>query len=531
MTDFVREVRLLSRIQLLRFAGINSLIHGHDRKQRLRALGVTAIWLLIGCLAALYPVVFVWTLSEVGAMDVIPRAYALVIAMITLMTIVMKGPQLIFGGGDTEQLRAMPVRTGAIVLSRMLAVLVPEVLLALLVAVPTAIACASCGMEAGQAARLAAALLFIPAIPTALALLIGVAVSYVTRRLRHRALVSGVLSIALLVGVMGIAVGLGFGAGTGAMTDAMLMVLFGRFADLLAGLYPPADWVAQAAQGSASAFIWLAVTALIALGAAGVLSALGFGRIVDALSSSGAKRASRAGRMRRRPPLMALLSKEALRLVSSGVYMMNVLVGHIMVLLSAAAVLMIDVRPYLPVLALLPEWGGQLYALLPLLPALMAAMAPLTACAVSLEGEQMELMRAMPVSMRTWLGAKLLLDLAIAVPALLLSCAVFCVRLALTPAQCLLMMIYPLCTAAFSGVFSLMMNLCFPKFDWTQETQVVKQGVAVFLSMLVGMLSQIAVGLIAVITGLGAVVVWIAAGVQAALAAAGFAWMCHWRMP
>ena len=53
MTDFVREVRLLSRIQLLRFAGINSLIHGHDRKQRLRALGVTAIWLLIGFIAAL----------------------------------------------------------------------------------------------------------------------------------------------------------------------------------------------------------------------------------------------------------------------------------------------------------------------------------------------------------------------------------------------------------------------------------------------------------------------------------------------
>ena len=253
--------------------------------------------------------------------------------------------------------------------------------------------------------------------------------------------------------------------------------------------------------------------------------------LMDALSASGARRAARAGRMRRRSPVMALFGKEAMRLVSSGVYMMNVLVGHVMVLLAAVAVIVIDVRPYMKMVALLPDLGGQLHALLPLLPALMVCMVPLTACTISLEGKQMELVRAMPVSMRTWLGAKLLLDLALAVPVLLVSCAVFCVRLSLSPAQCALMMVYPLCAAAFSGVFSLMMNLCFPRFDWTQEVQVVKQGAAVLLSMLGGMLVQMAVGLGAVFSGQGMVVVSLAAAVQALLAGLGFVWMCHWRMP
>ena len=53
----------------------------------------------------------------------------------------------------------------------------------------------------------------------------------------------------------------------------------------------------------------------------------------------------------------------------------------------------------------------------------------------------------------------------------------------------------------FTGVFGLAVNLRFPKFDWNEEAQVVKNGVPVVLTMLVGILVPLGVGALGVYTG------------------------------
>ena len=525
------ELGLLLRIQAYRFCGVNALIHGHDRRQRRRAMGALCLGILIVAMAVGYSTMFSLMLCDLGAADVLPLLLALISAGVTFVVVGMTGPERIFGGKDAPTLRAMPVRTSAIVLSRMTGVLLPELALALLMGVPTAIVYAVHGAGAAAGMRLVLAVCFAPAIPAAAALLLGTFIARLTLRMRHRALFTAVLSISLTGLILYGTFAMSFAAGRGTLTESMVLVMLGRFSQLLSGLYPPADWVAGAAQGQAGAWLWLIGTAALALLVTLVLATRGFARINDGLSAGTARGRRETRRIRAASPLRSLYRKERMRYLSSVTYLMNTSVGWLMLLMATSALCVVDVRPYLSMLAMVPHVGSQLLWLLPLVPALLGGMACPTACSISMEGKQIELMRALPVRMRHWLGAKLLLHLTLAVPCIALCALVTALRLRLSAGQAALMVAYPLSASLMVGMCGLALNLRFPRFDWTQDVQAVKNGLSVLLTMLTGMLVPIGVGALALWLCAAPVVLGAACAVQLAAAAALGALLLRARMP
>ncbi|MGN0760052.1 MAG: hypothetical protein ACI4MU_12755 [Candidatus Ventricola sp.] len=525
------ELGLLLRIQAYRFCGVNALRHGHDKRQRRRAMGALCLGLGLAAMAAGYSAMFALMLAQIGAADAIPQILAMAAAAIALVVVMTKGPELIFGGQDVASLRAMPVRTGTIVLSRMIGVLLPLLGTALLMGVPAAIVYAMNGAGAAAGVRLVLALCFVPAVPAALALLAGTVIARLTLRMRHRSIVAAALSIVLVLAVLGGTFAMGFAAERGTLTESMMLVLLGRFTQLLAGLYPPADWVAAAAKGSAAAWLWLAGTAFAALLATLVLATLGFARISDGLSAGTARGRSDIRRIRAVSPLRSLYRKERMRYLSSTIYLMNTSVGWLMLLMAAGALCFVDVKPYLSLLSAVPGVGGQLLWLLVLVPTVLGGMACPTACSISMEGKQMELMRALPVRMRHWLGAKMLLHLTLAVPSILVFALIAVLRLGLSAGQTAMLVLYPLSASLMNGVCGLVLNLHFPRFDWTQDTQAVKQGMSVLLAMLIGMLVPIGVGALGIWLGTVPVVLGVACAVQLAAAAGLWGLATRMRMP
>ena len=77
----------------------------------------------------------------------------------------------------------------------------------------------------------------------------------------------------------------------------------------------------------------------------------------------------------------------------------------------------------------------------------------------------------------------------------------------------------------------LALNLRFPRFDWTQDVQAVKNGLSVLLTMLTGMLVPIGVGALALWLCAAPVVLGAACAVQLAAAAALGALLLRARMP
>lgn len=525
------RLALLLRIQAYRFCGLNSLIHGHDKRQRLRALGTLAAALLLAAMAAGYSALFAVQLAEMGAAALIPRAFALAVGLLSLAAVALIGPQQLFGGNDLPSLRAMPVRTGEIVLSRLLAVLLGEAAFALLIGVPAGIVYALHGAGAAGGVRLALALLLIPAIPTALALAIGVLAAWLARGFRHRELMIAVLNIALFVAIMAGVSAFSVSAARGTITESAMLLFMRRFSDLLAGLYPPADWAAQAAAGQAGAWLPLTASAALALMLLTAASTALFARVADGLAAGERGKRGRAREIAPRPPLISLYLKELRRYASSSIYLMNTSVGWLMLLLATGFVAVTDVREMVELIrAALPE-NLPLFALLPLIPALMAGMSATTGCAISMEGRQMETMRAFPVAMRDWLGAKLLLSLTSAVPALALCGAVLTAKLGLRAAEALLLVLYPLSGALLFGVLGLLYNLLFPRFDWEKEMNVVKNSLSVTLTVLTGMLLPIGVGALAVCSGRAQAVMVSFCVAQTLAAGLIFFRLTRWKMP
>lgn len=531
MTDRVHEIALLLRIQLFRLGGVNSLIHGHDRRQRRRALGVMGISLLLCAMAAAYSGMIAFALAQMGAGEMIPQVLALAGAMLTLAVMLMKGPEWIFGGGETLTLRAMPVRTSSIVISRVLGVMGPEIGFALLIGTPAAAVLVQHGWNVGFGVRLILALCLIPAIPMAVGLLLGIVVAHVTLRLRHRALAGALLSGAFVLAGMYGAFSLGFAAESGRLTDAMMLVLTRRFAQLLTGLYWPADWTLRAAQGEAGAWLLLTSTAALALAALCAFATIGFERVCDGLNSGSVRRkVKRAGR-HSKSPLFALYEKEWARYTSSSVYMMNTAMGWVIYAVMTAAVCLMEMDWILAMIAGAGVLVGDILLLIPLIPGMLAGMSETTAAAISLEGRQMDWMRAAPVRMCDWLGAKLLVNMTLAVPVSLLCGALVSWRLSLGAVGSALMVLFPMLSALLVGEIGLMMGLCFPRFDWENETQVVKNGLATTLTILMAMVFPLVIGGLALwINDIGRVMMAVCAA-YALMSVVLWRALCRMRMP
>lgn len=500
MRERMRETALLLRIQLCRLGGVNSLIHGHDRRQRRRAVATLALTLMLAVMAAGYSAGLAAALAEAGAAGAIPQVFALALSALALSAVMLKGPEAVFGGRDVPALRAMPVAAGSIVASRFAALLGSELVFALLIGLPAAIVY---GLSAGAAAGvwLVLALCLLPAVPTAAALAVGTLALRLTLRMRGRAAASAVLQIALFAAIMAVAGAIVVAGIRGRMTQSMVLLMLGRAERLLSGFYPPADWAARAAAGEAGAWLPLAGTALLALSAMLAVCTAGFGRIADALEQGAPAKRGRAAVGRRRSPLAALYVKELRRYASCSIYLMNTLVGWLMYAMLTLAVCVTDASALLAALARIPGVGQRVLSFLPLVPALMAGMSATTSCSISMEGRQMDTLRAMPVRRRDWLGAKLLLSLTVAMPPIVLCGAALSARLRLGAGLTAAMLLAPLANALLTGAVGLALNLRFPRLDWEKEVEAVKQGASVLLTLLIGMLVPLACGAAMVLWG------------------------------
>lgn len=489
----IRETALLLRIQLCRLGGINSLLHGHDPRQKRRALGTLALCLMLVLMASGYSLMLAMMLADVGAVGMIPQVFVLALTALAFMSVMLKGPEMLFGGSDVSALRAMPVASGSIVASRMIALLAAEMVFAVLIGVPAAVVYGLHGGFAGGA-RLALALLLIPALPMAAALALGTLLARLTLSMRHRALLTAVLNVALFVAIMALCGVLTAAGLQGRLTKSVMLAMMGRFDRLLTGLYPPADWTAQAAAGSGGALALLAAVSLGALALMTLAATAGFARLADALGMAApAARASvRTGRPK--SPLRALYGKEVRRFTSSTIYMMNASAGLLILAMATVAVCVMDLRPALALLDAVPAARGKLPGLLTLAAMLLAGMSGTTSCSISMEGRQMETLRAMPVRRKDWLGAKLLLQMTLSAPVFALCGAVLALRLRLSAAQGALLILAPVAYSLVMGVVGLALNLRFPRLDWEREVEAVKNGFSVLLTILTGMLVPLGIG-------------------------------------
>ena len=459
---------LLLKIQLLGLFGINKTLHADPAKAKrtlaLAALVVAAVVLF----ASAYSAGVAQGLVQIGLAEAVPLVAVLVGAIAGAVAAFLKTNGVLFGFKDYDLVMSLPVPTSSVVLSRIASLYAMSLLFGVLVMVPAfAVYASAAGVSAVGVACMALSIVLAPLLPLAAAVVLAVLIAAVSSRFKHANVAVIVLTLA-----------------------ATLAAVFGSFA--LSGQSDDLAATAGIVQGDLVQFAAFAAVNIAAAAAVFALVVRLFVPVNSLLMSSRPRGTfsfdgDKGAGAKSSTPFRALMVKELRLLAATPIYFMNACIGYVLVLVAAVAVAVGSATGMLSLDLLPPAYAPFVGALLPWALAFFCAISSTTAASVSLEGSARWLMLTAPVSPATVLGAKVAVNLAIAVQCLAVSAVLMAVSLPLDALSVAALFAVPLAASMLAACLGLALDARSPKYDWTSVYEPVKRGVPVFAVIMIGM--------------------------------------------
>ncbi len=481
MKKFFALLKVSIKAMLLTSSGV-----GRGKKKK-AASGVGAILLIafLGLyLSGVYSFMLMSVLAEVG-MEVLVFTFMGIAALVgglLFTTFAVKG--VVFGGKDNDLLLSMPVSSTMLMASRVIAIYLENLVFSFFVLLPAGVACAvltqhGVGRDPLFWLRLLLAALFLPLLDTALSVLLGALVAFLSAKVSKGKVLGQNIVMALYL----------------AAVFYFCFNLNGMIEDLAAnaaGIRESLTWAAPLVwMGEGILGDWgrlLAFMACCAVPFALVVFGLGkvYRKAVTAFAARSARNDYKLTAQTASGQKKALLMKEASRFFGTPMYFWNCGLGLVMLLAAgvAALVMMGDLRG---TIAQFAQQGLEL----PVLPlAALVVFFCLGTCAISapsfsLEGKAIWILREAPVTENTLVVIKTGFQLMLTLPCALIGVVCISIALALPPVEALALLGASVLFAVGHACFGTLMGLAFPKMDAANEAIVVKQSLAVVLTLFI----------------------------------------------
>lgn len=404
---------------------------------------------------------------------------------------------VVFGGRDNDLLLSMPVSTTALMASRVAAIYLENLLFSLFVLAPAGAVCAfmtqsGVGHSLLFWVRLLIAVVALPLLDTALSVLLGALVAFLSARVTRGALGQNIVMGIYMAAVFWFAFNL----------NGMIQGLAENAAGVKESLSwaAPMLWMADGILGDWGKL--LAFTACCIIPFALVVFGLGkvYRQAVTAFAARSARNDYKLSAQAASGQKKALLVKEARRFFGTPMYLWNAGIGLIMLVGMGVAALVMqkDLRMYLGMLE-----GFPLMPMAALLMGFCLSMTVIAAPSISLEGKYLWILREAPVGEKSLLWIKTGFQLLLAVPCTLIAGVCLSIALGLSPGEVAFLLLATLLFDLAHAAFGTLIGLTFPKLDAVNETVVVKQSMAVMLGMFVPMA---ALGVCALLYWLGGLI-------------------------
>lgn len=378
---------------------------------------------------------------------------------------------------DNDFLLSMPVPASRILLVRLSGVYAMGLMYELIVIIPALIVWFLTAPFSGIGTVCAALIpLVLSVLILVLSAVLGWVVALIAGNLKHKNVITVFVSLAFIAGYYYIY------SQAYSMLQAILLNAE-AIGNKMKAVFYPLYHMGLAAEGNwLSMLIFTAVIAVLFIMVYAVLSR-SFLQLATANRGT-ARTVYKEQRAKVRSVGGALLQKELRRFLGSSNYMLNCGLGIILMPIAAAAL----VWKAESVQTFLAAAFAQKYT--PLLAAgavcMMATMNDITAPSVSLEGKNLWLVQAFPISGRQVLRAKLNLHLILTlIPAIPLVAAVEWVMKP-DPIYVILIPVVVVLFVLLMAVLGLVINLKMPNLNWTSEIIPIKQSMGVMLALFGG---------------------------------------------
>lgn len=475
------NVFLLTKIQLLGLFGINKLIHAENIRTRLQAIGMGIVFLILGAVAFFFSYMTSAGYAAIGLVDLLPAMVLLVFSIITLVFTLIYSSGTLFGFKDYDMIMSLPVPKASVIISRLLTVYLGNLVFGGLVLLP-AMAVYMNVSGAPAVLWLSALLIWLlaPLLPMIFSMTIGVVITGISVRFRHKNLVVTVLSLGATIGTMV----LSFSMQT--MDMDLLSDLSLQLGNAIGHLYPPAALVTAAlSERNVLALLEFALLSITAAALFVFLLSNVYTKINSALFIQHTRTVYRVTPLSTATAGKALYRRELKLLTSYPVYLLNTCIGSVMMVGSILFLKFFGSKQLSDMLQI-PGLQGMLQHMAPFFPALFVSMSSTTAASLNMEGKNRWIISSLPVSAKAIFDSKIMVNLTVLLPATLFSSLLLSITIPLSFVSVLMVFLTPAVYAVFIAVAGLSVNLRFLKYDWKSPQEAVKQSMSVVITMLIG---------------------------------------------
>jgi len=443
------------------------------------AVIVAAVTVMIIGFASYYYYNIASVMFALGMQESFMQMIAILGSAISLFIALYRTPGYLYGAKDFNMLAALPVKPGAILGSKLLSLYISSFVLCFAFTLPGLVVY---GIKAGAGPVFyvagAAATLMLPLIPLVIGAVISYPIMYASTKFRFSNAVTLILYMILIVGIV-------VGSYSIPMLSNEQFLAGAAIFSNVTRVYPPAQLYTDAlAMGSITDWLLFAAASITIPAIVTVIFAKSYRRINSALSERHSKGAYKLKNVSVSGVFSALLSKEANMFISSPIYVMNTVVGMVFFTIYMVVVATMGTNYVYTILGFI---GGEdlILTITAAVGMFCVALSETTAPSISLEGSGIWILKTLPLRFWDIAKAKIALNLLVTVPLTIINIIILAIITGASFVQLIGLALALTSFCVLAAVIGLIVNLHFPKLDWKNPAQAVKQSASVAFTVVV----------------------------------------------
>ena len=475
---------ILLKNSFINSTGINSLSKGIDNsKEKKKLLITTATLLLIAAvicfMSTTYSIGLAIVLKPMGYLDLILVVAILFSCILSFIMSIYKAQGTLFSSKDYDLLMSLPIKNSTILTSKILSLMSISYIETALIIIPASIVYF---IYNGRLSWiffiiLAIGLFFIPMIPIIVASIIAIIMTFISSRFKHKNIATTVVGMIAVLLIM--IFSMNMQNYINAFLENSNSIVSG-----LSKIYPPAMYLKDALVNydvvNLLKFICISIIPFVIF----IMIFSNTFKIINGKLSESYKKANyKVKKLETSSITKALVTQELRRYFATPIYVMNTAVGMVLLVAASIATLFVSKQTLIELLGY-PEIANMIPISILVMLVFTIGISCTTNSSISLEGNRLWILKSLPIEPKDIFKGKIITNLIITIPASVIANIIFYIGLKFEFKYLLFNLIISIVFSIVSAVLGLIINLCFPKMDWTNPTTVVKQSASVMITIL-----------------------------------------------
>ena len=475
---------ILLKNSFVNSTGINSLSKGIDNSKEKRKLLITTVTLLliatvICFMSTSYSIALAIVLKPMGYLDLILIVAILFSCILSFIMSIYKAQGTLFSSKDYDLLMSLPIKNSTILTSKILSLMSISYIETALIIIPASIVYLIYNGSLSWIffIILVVGLIFIPMIPIIAASIIAMIITFISSRFKHKNIATIVVGMGALLLIL--IVSMNMQNYINAFVENSDSIVSG-----LSKIYLPAMYLKDALVNydvfNLLKFIAISIVPFVIFI---IVFSKAFKTVNGKLSESYKKANYKVKKLETSSITKALVMQELRRYFATPIYVMNTAFGMVLLVAASIATLFVSKETLVELLGY-PEIANMIPVAILVILVFTIGLSCTTNSSISLEGNRLWILKVLPIEPKDIFKGKIITNLIITIPAAVIANIIFYIGLKFDVKYLILNLVISIVFSIVSAVLGLIINLCFPKMDWTNPTTVVKQSASVMITIL-----------------------------------------------